>query len=184
MSVVVVTPPAPIVSWEELKAHLRLDTSEEQDYVEGLAAAATAWIDGPSGWLGRCIGVQRLEYRVDEPCSPVIRLPYGPVLEVVEVRSGSEQVPIAHHTAEDTVCLGQPVSSSLPLRVSYWAGHGTRDPNDATKWITVAPPPIKVAIMMLVAQWHVTRENAITGAGASEMPFAVDALLQPNRVYR
>lgn len=42
MSETVAVPP--IVSWEEAKAHLRLDSDEEQAYVEDLVRAAEQWI--------------------------------------------------------------------------------------------------------------------------------------------
>ncbi|MBB3591722.1 hypothetical protein FHX08_002066 [Rhizobium sp. BK529] len=59
-----------------------------------MIAAVTGEIDGPDGWLGRCLGEQTLEAALGcWPRSPV-RLPYPPVIAVEEVRyfdqSGTE----------------------------------------------------------------------------------------------
>ena len=65
MHVVVVTPPAPVLSLDEMRAQLRELPEEEDLYAQGLAAAALAWIGGPGGWLGRSIGSQTLEARFE-----------------------------------------------------------------------------------------------------------------------
>jgi hypothetical protein len=66
MRVVVITPPAPLVTWPDADKHLKLDGDEtDRDYVQGLIAAATGHIDGPGGWLNRALGEQTLEARFD-----------------------------------------------------------------------------------------------------------------------
>ena len=85
MRVVVIDPPAPIVTWEEADQHLRLDGDDEQrEMVERLVAAATGHIDGPNGWLGRALGPQTLEARM---CgfSDYMCLPYRPIIDILSV---------------------------------------------------------------------------------------------------
>lgn len=66
MRVVVVSPPEPVISFEEAAEHLKLGGNQaERALVEGMIAAATATIDGPDGWLGRSLGAQTLEARFD-----------------------------------------------------------------------------------------------------------------------
>lgn len=183
MTVVVVTPPEPIVTVEEAKQHVRIDDDGEKAYVEGLIAAAQGWIDGPAGWLGRAIGPQLLELRDDHPCSPIVTLPYGPVLEVVEAWSGDDPVDVsAYSPGAPAFGFGMQMTAGQPIRIQYWAGYGKR--NSDGDWVSAAPPPIKVAVMMLVAQWYMARAAVNIGNIVNEMPFAVDALLQPYRVYR
>ncbi len=59
----VIDPPAPLVTLERVKAHLRVDGAEEDDLIAVYIAAAQATIDGPGGWLGRALGRQTIEYR-------------------------------------------------------------------------------------------------------------------------
>lgn len=71
MSVVVVTPPGQLVSLELAKQHLRIDHDDDDQLIELYLAAAQAMIDGPGGWLGRCVGVQELELRFDGFVTPI-----------------------------------------------------------------------------------------------------------------
>lgn len=188
MTVIVITPPVPVVTFEEVEKHLVEVPAEDKSYVEALTAAATAWIDGPAGWLGRAIGVQLLEWRLSAwPCEPDWRLPYPPEIEIdsisyVDPYGVKREWPFPTPLYWDNL----PAVRGRPgdIRIRYWAGYGHRDPNDAGKWVNEAPAPIKVAIMMLVAQWYGTRAATVVGATPAEMPFAVNALLQPFRVYR
>ena len=167
MSIVVVTPPEPVVSFAEVSKHLVDLPAEDQAYVEALTAAATAWIDGPAGWLGRAIGEQTLEYRGD--CWPC-RLPFPPSIEVEEAAVAG--IAIEGVTVQPDGRLSRPAALGAgEVVILYRAGYAT------------APAPIKIAIMMLVAQWYTTRAAAVVGATPTEMPFAVDALLGPYRVY-
>ena len=102
-----VTAPAPIVATEEARQHLRIDHTDDDAYIAALVAAATAWIDGADGWLGRCLGPQTWDLKLDgvwwdrrQPApldSPwwqrhgfgsgwALRLPLPPLLEVVSIK--------------------------------------------------------------------------------------------------
>ncbi|WP_416065413.1 hypothetical protein ACK9YZ_01305 [Rhizobium sp. ZK1] len=85
MLVRVVIPPSPIVLPEDIAGVDAGDT-----FVEAMIAAVTGELDGPDGWLGRCLGEQTLEVALDcWPCAP-LRLPYPPFIEVEEVRYFSQ----------------------------------------------------------------------------------------------
>lgn len=182
----VVEAPAPVVTWAEAQAHLRLDGDDEKVHVEALIAAATAWLDGPAGWLGRAIGTQKLETDFDSFDCPLDLMP--PVLEDVSVRyvdaDGEEQEvegtiyrvvgPPSRPRVAPRHGLSFPPTRSEPgaVRISYGAGYET------------APAPIKQAILLLVGQWYDTRSAVNIGNIVNEMPFAVEALLSTFRVWR
>lgn len=42
---------------------------------------------------------------------------------------------------------------------------------------------IKAAILLCISQWYSNREGVVVGETVSEMPIAVQALLQPYRIY-
>lgn len=78
----VTVPPNPIVTPGEVPGdHLMNDAT-----IEAMIAAVTATIDGPGGWLGRALGVQTLELRLD--CWPdcPLRLPCPPIINVLSVK--------------------------------------------------------------------------------------------------
>lgn len=181
MRVRVVAPPEPIVSTAEAKKHVRVDQdmTDDDSYLDGLVATAQMWLDGPGGWLERSIGPQLLEL-TDDAARDELRLPYGPVLEIVEVTVDGEQVEV--EGLADTLRLAHGSK-----RVRYWAGYGRRNTDTsagAPRWISEAPAPIKHAVLLLVGQWWIVREAVNVGNIVNEMPFGVEALLQPYRVWR
>lgn len=187
--VVVVEPPEPAVTLAEAKAHLRVDTSGEDAYIEGLIAAAQGWIDGPEGWLGRAIGVQTLEVRMSGFPGGVIALPYRPAIETTRIAyvDGDGEAAILDPEQYETVgymvrpVFGASWPSAGEVRVRYRAGYDGRVHEEGGTGD--APPGIKHAILLLVGQWYAAREAVSVGAAVSEMPFAVEALLAPHRVW-
>lgn len=187
MFVAVVTPPSPIVTFDEVAKHLVEVPEEDRSYVEGLVAAATAWIDGPTGWLGRALGPQLLEWRPHlwprgEACWPIPSLLEIESVSYVDLAGDTHTwpVPVPLWFEHMPAIRGR----HGDIRILYWAGYGARSEDDPDVWVSAVPPPIKVAIMMLVAQWYDVREAAVLGRAPAAMPFAVDALLTPYRVFK
>lgn len=90
MRVAVITPPEPLITVANAKAQARYeDTDRDQEFAAWIAAAQ-ATIDGPSGWLGRAIGLQTLEASVGR-FDLGIRLPCPPIVEVVSVKYDDEK---------------------------------------------------------------------------------------------
>ncbi|WP_420141759.1 head-tail connector protein [Sphingomonas sp.] len=186
MRVVVVDPPVPVVTWDDADKHLRLFGDDgERDYIEALIAAATAHIDGPGGWLGRAIGVQTLDAYLDNFDCGSIRLPYPPLIEVLEVEyidanGVATLVPGTDYSlAGVSLAPGYGLSWPTPrwqreaFRVRYRAGY------------TEVPAPIKAAILLMVGDLYQNRETSVPTANATAVPMSttVDALLIPYRVY-
>lgn len=191
MSVVVITPPAaPVVTLGDAKKHLRAeDFNDDDSYIESLVAAATGIIDGPAGWLGRALITQTLELRADEFCDD-IALRYPPIASISSVKyddgDGVEQTlssgvyrlvgnPSAPRLAR---VYGESWPStrwqSEAIRVRYVAGYGAAS--------TAVPPPIRQAILLMVGELYENREAA-SDAPRTELPFAVNALLSPFRIF-
>ncbi|MFX4083658.1 hypothetical protein ACKU27_00990 [Sphingobium yanoikuyae] len=198
MRVIVITPPAPILTWEEADQHLRLDGDEEQrEMVERLIAAATQHIDGPAGWLGRALGLQTLEARMAGFCDQ-IRLPYQPIVDIVSVHhldDTGQPVLVDPDTYElfgrDLGCAwgkfwptpGAYRGNTETVRVRYRAGYAV-DP-DADPLEPNVPAPIKQAILLMVGDmWH-ARATVATGAAMQAVPMSttVQNLLSPFQVY-
>lgn len=66
----VAAPTVPIVSMDELKEHVRVDGDEDKAILQVYLDAATAWVDGFDGVLGRCVMEQT--WRGDADCLPPI----------------------------------------------------------------------------------------------------------------
>lgn len=195
MPVVVITPPEPIISLEEAKAHLRIDAADatEDGYISGLILSAQATIDGPAGWLGRSLGQQTLELRdagFSGPAVPCygrrwrsgLALAYGPVQSVTSVKyldaSAAEQtMPADAYYLENGEVVRLTSSGSWPsvadradaFRVRYVAGYADGE----------VPAPILQAVKIMVGLLY---ENRIEAANLQTHP-TVASLLSPYRVW-
>ncbi len=187
MGVLVVTPPDRLVSLDDMKAHLRVTTDDEDDLIGAYIDAAGSWIDGPNGWLGQCIGSQVLEVRygagrglTDWLRAPSIRPTMGPLLEVVEIeywdrQGGAHAADVSGFFVEDGLIYGNQgaawVTAANRVRLRYRAGFET------------VPMAVCQAMKLLVGQWFHNR-SAVSSSPSNELPNGVRALLGPYRVIR
>lgn len=194
----VIEAPAPIVTIEEARAHLVELPAEDETYVRSLVLAATTWIDGPTGWLGRPLGIQTLELSASGFSSlecETSPLPFSPVLDVVSVNFRRpdgvwELLPPAEYVFDELNVY--PASGKAwpalfdgrghTVRVRYKVGSAVME-GEPPALATQVPESIKFAILLLVAHWYRNREPVVIGAPVANLPFAVDALLQPYRIY-
>ncbi|SEQ33226.1 phage conserved hypothetical protein, phiE125 gp8 family [Faunimonas pinastri] len=190
MQVAVIAPPEEVVTLDEAKRHLRVESGDDDLSIAAYLAAAAGSIDGPAGWLGRAIGKQVLELRLDTfpyHCSTGIELPYPPIISVDEIRyrdrSGTEQV----MDAADRRLIG---TDSPRLVHDFWqswpeAHHGPETVRIRyTAGYEDVPAPIKQAILLMLGHWYMNREAVAVGNSViTEMPLGVQALLAPFRVW-
>lgn len=193
MRVVVINPPAPLVSWADASTHLKLSGDAQKNEVEAMIAAASAHIDGPEGWLGRAIGVQTLEARSDlfvpSPCDSMtgLKLPFPSVTEVVSVTYVDGDGVVQTVASDQYELIGnevvpafgctwpRPRAQREAVRIRYKTGY------------TDLPKPIRSAVLLMVGDLFRFRETALDGraAGIAEIPMSttVENLLAPYRVF-
>jgi uncharacterized phiE125 gp8 family phage protein len=186
MEIVVITPPAPVVTWAEADKHLKLDGDDsERDLVESYIAAATGTIDGPEGWLGRSLGMQTLEVLLDGFGCGAIKLPCGPIVSIESVTwidsdgltqtIAPEGYELLHGQLVPAFGTRWPNSLSRdglwPARIRYQAGYD------------VLPAPIKAAILLMVGDLYRNRETTapVSILGPVPMSTTVENLLGPIR---
>jgi uncharacterized phiE125 gp8 family phage protein len=212
MRLIRVTPPSgDVVSLAEAKTHLRVDGSDDDDYIGNLVAAATAYVDAESGWLGRALRPQTWNYMLDS-FSPdhrrrwhcafarhdrhdEVELPYPPLISVdaiTYVDANNVQQTLLPATydvlgAGDRGALRPALNHTWPTVanradcVTIRFTCGYADTSDTPPKMTV-PKPIWQAILLIVGQWYRTRE-AVGQAQNVELPFATMALLTPFREF-
>lgn len=179
-----VAPAGTLVSLSEAKAHLRVDYSDEDNYINGLILAAMSYLDGYSGRLGRALISQTWQQDFPAFTDP-LRLAVGDLITVTSVTyydATNTQQTLAstiYTGASDTLgaYIGLKPDKTWPaiygrpdaVRVTWTAGYGAS--------ASAVPVAIKQAALMLIGQWYASREA--TGDTATELPFAVEALLAP-----
>lgn len=182
--VLVTAPTADIVSLSEVKTHCRVDHDDEDAYLVALIEAATSYLDGYSGVMGRALMPQT--WRQDfEDFGDVMRLPVGPVQSITGVSyqdtNGADQT----LASTEYVLLRDDFGDYVTLAANKsWPSVGDRADAVRITYLTGTasiPVAIKHAAMLLVGHWYANRE-AVTAAGMMTTPMAVDALLTPHRV--
>ena len=181
------------ITLAETKAHLRVDSPDEDALITALIDAATARFDGPTGILGRALMPQTWDLFLDVfPAEPAIKLPFPPLASVTGVYyfdavTEAEATFAAANYEVDTYSIPGWVQlaadASWPeimetinaVRVRFVAGYASA---------AAVPAPIKAAMLLMIGDLFEHRETAVVGASASAIPLSatIQALTDPYRV--
>ena len=207
MKVAVITPPSVVLDVVDARNAGVFAADDVDTVIEVCIAAAQATIDGPTGWLGRSVGLQTLEATVDgrwPTCTNLDwQLPFPPIRAITSVKytdeAGVERTidPSQYSLANDVLTF----KTTLPgtARIRYQAGYSTQTPG-----LPDAPLPaaIHYAILLMAgqlknlspaAEGDVVREEVVgvgsivyATAKSSEdaLRTAAESLLSTYRVFR
>jgi uncharacterized phiE125 gp8 family phage protein len=189
MTVLLITPPAvEPVSLADAKAHLRLETTTEDDYVSALIVAARLHVETA---IRRVLVDQTWRVYLDAwPRDGVVDLPVGPVRSIasITVYDADGHPSLLSSVAWRLDSASQPARLALlgtgptpgrvlnGIEIDLVAGFGPSG-------ISV-PQPLKLAIMTLVARWYENREGARYGVVPASVADQVEALVAPFRALR
>jgi uncharacterized phiE125 gp8 family phage protein len=188
MRVVVITPPDPVITLEQAKAHLGVDHDDDDTLIADYVEAATGHIDGPDGWLGRALGRQTLEARFDtfETAGDDLRLPCKPIVSLVSIGwAGADRLPRVGDLG-DVDLIDDCV---IPEGMAPWSG--MRNGREVLKIRYVAgyeklPGPIRSALLLMIGDLYRFRETSSDqGVTPTAIPMSttVTNLLNPLRLY-
>lgn len=188
----VTAPAAEPITTAEAKTHLRVDSSDDDTYIDTLIKAARRWVEHTHGVV--CVnttydGALDAFPHVDG----VIAFPRYPLSSVTSITyydddgststvfsSGSYQVDTFKRPPRVVLKSGSswPTDSlrlSSGVVVRFVAGYGAA--------ASAVPEDIKHAVKLLVGAMYAHREPEVTGATIAKVGFAVDSLLSPHRLY-
>jgi uncharacterized phiE125 gp8 family phage protein len=189
----VVTPPTGhIVSTEEIRRHLRVDSEEDDLELEAMIATAEEYLGGINGILGRFLLPATVCYKADRFCSQ-IALPFPPIISITHVKYRNTDNTLttvdtsvyrlmADHFAPMLVL--QPNKSwptdvildYYPIEITYQCGYGSSP---------VVPSALKSAVKLLVGEMYQRREMS-SERRLSETPGTTSPtvlnLVQPFRI--
>src|SRR6185369_1494353 len=176
-----VAPTAEPVSRAEAKAHVRQDSTADDDQLDGLIKAARHYCER---WTGRAFVTSTWALTLDcLPCGgDALRLPKSPAIAVSSITytdtagatqtlsSTLYQVDVTTEPARIIPAYGQvwPTTRSQlgAVTVTFTAGYGAA---------SAVPQPIKQAMLLLIGSWYENREAVIKGTIVAELPMAVEA---------
>jgi uncharacterized phiE125 gp8 family phage protein len=183
--VVVTPPPALPVSIVEAASYLRVDDLErEATTIHTLIDAATRYLDGPDGVLGRALVTTTYDLVLDAfPAggAPIMLLP--PVQSVTAIayrdQAGDEQawtdyaVDLVSGRVVPAYGTTYPTTRAVPNAVSvrFTAGHPAAAVDRADKLI----------VLLLVAHYFENREPVVVGQNVASVPLHVERLIDARR---
>lgn len=176
------------VTATEVKADLRIQHSSEDTLIISLIAAATDYMDVPNGVTGKALITQTWTLSVPRPDKDDrIVLPVTPVDSVSSITyydtdNAQQSLTVGDYhlyKEDDWAYLEPKTPGDWPnvydrrdaITVTFVAGYGAA---------SAVPESIKRAIRLLVGHWYEHR-MAVTDKPLSEMPLAVQALVNLNR---
>lgn len=187
MALKIITPPAAVLSLEQLRRHCKIDPPDAANEADDdLTAALAAAQAHAQHYTGLSIGSQTLELALDTFPDAGIMLPHGPVTSITSV------------TYVDTAGATQTLSSSLyslddystpqwliPAVDTVWPDR--YDAANAVKVRYVAGAAttdgaVAQALRLLVGLYYDNR-NAADKNTMTDLPFGVAALLNTVKVY-
>ena len=149
MTPTLIAPPSqPVVVLLDLREHLRVEHSADDNLIEALERAAVAHLDGWTGILGRCIMPQT--WQVSLP-GGVSVLPFPDVVSATVTSAGVTQ---------DIVVTPAPAGPEVNLSI----------PGDV-RFTCAMPshllPAAQVAVKMWVAEAYENRDASVAGTGTA-----------------
>lgn len=173
------------VTTAEAKTHLRVDSSDDDTYIDTLVKSARLWVERTRG-MG--LITQTWDGSLDAFPRGAIVIPKYPLVSVTSVTyydddlvtstvfsSAKYQVDTAKRPPRIVLKSGESwpgdalrLSSGVVVR--FVAGYGAA---------SAVPADIKHAIKLLVGQMYTQREIEVTGTIVARFGFALDALLAP-----
>ncbi len=184
----------------EVKAHSRIDFSDDDDLLADLIAAATAHLDGAVGWLGRCLVEQTWDLKLD--CFPLsgrrIDIPLAPLISVGSISYIDENGATQTWASSNYTAFGvgahmgggvveayeksYPATRNVPEAVTVTFTAGYENDDSGSPSVNTVPAAIKRALLIMVADLYEQRETFADGA-TSAVPVAAPAraLLAPYR---
>ncbi len=181
MTLVVTTQPASEpVTLDETKTHLRVTDTSEDTLIGGLITAAREYAELVTGraFITRA-------YTLTLPATATITLPFPYLVAVTAVTytlPGDVDHPLGYEInaaytvnafpSQAVVTIDPLPVQAVTVKVCYTAGFGTA--------ATSVPRTLRQALLLLVGHWYTNRET--TGARTTDLPYAVDILLNMHRV--
>ena len=189
MTAVLITPPAlEPLTLAEAKAHLRLDTTDEDDLVTSLIVSARHAVERETR---RALITQSWRVILDAwPDPNTFRIPLAPFISLSAIRTFDVFNAAAVLGASAYFVDAQPAAARVQFTLQ------PPNPGRAIAGIELdvvigygaaaasVPEPLRLAMRMLVARWFEARGDAAGDAGALQIPPVAAALLQPFRTLR
>lgn len=175
------------LTFEDAKRHLRVDDTDQDEYIQDLCDAAIEWGER---FTRRAFITQTWTTQLNRFPDGHIALPRPPLQSVSSVTYiDTEGATQTWDSSKYTVVTG-----SLPGYIELNYGESYPDTRHITNAVTVTfiagygltdssvPAGIKHALRLAVGNWHENREPVVVGTIAAALPMSLTSLLYSYRV--
>ncbi|TDW21066.1 putative phiE125 gp8 family phage protein [Rhizobium azibense] len=168
------------VTLQDVKKHLRVFFTDDDEYLTALIKAATSHLDGYQGILNRCIVSQQWQVTRCNWCRKIETLftdTTGAVIKYFDADNVEQTVNAASYQVyPDYIRFNNDfvfpaLNSNRDDAISITTTHGYAEP----------PESLLLAIKILIAHWYRNREPVTFGGIPAKIPFSVAALIAPHR---
>lgn len=178
----IIIAPQPIVTLAEIKAWVRVDFADDDLLLAQTASAATGYLDGYRGILGRCIGLQtwRQSYASFSRLMPFwcfgvqsATVKYRDELNIEQILPSSNYDILTYSKTSflqfkpSFVFPKTKTDIPMPVTIDFVAGMAT------------VPDDFKVCVLQITAHWYANREAL---GDMQELPFGPSEFIARNRV--
>lgn len=197
-----VTPPAgEIITLEEAKSYLRVDSSHDDDLIEEIITAARVFVEGPDGRLNVLFAEQTWMLQLDTfPSEGEIMIPLHPVQSIVSINYYDEDGNFQQVSSPDYYLDGHNrppwilttgefdwpavLAAANSVEITFIGGFaaGNESESGANNISTNVPKQVKLAMKMLVQHWYDNR-GLIAQGTFDDLPFGIKRILQPFRMF-
>lgn len=168
---------------DEVKDHLRVDTSADDNYIQSLIKTARMMTENT---IDKALLTQTWKFYFDGfPRCDVIEIPKAPIqsitsVEYVDTDGTTQTWASSNNWSLDTTGIMPRII--LDYDQTWPDTEGSRNNVIITgvfgyTSLDAIPEPIKHAMMMLIGHWYENRENTLVNGTVLSMPFATKALL-------
>lgn len=174
----------------EAKAHLKVDTNDEDGLIQTLITAARLHVETLTE---RALITQNWRLIRDAwPRGRVLQIPIGPVQAINDVRIYDDDDVVATVSAENYLVE----VAGVPARLAMRGGRAWPKPGRALAGIEIdftagygpepqhVPASLRQAVLLLAAHWFTHREPVALGNAPLPVPGTVDALLSAYKRQR
>lgn len=191
----VATPPAvEPVTVAEAKAHLRVDTTDDDTYIGTLITAAREWVEQ---YLDRALITQQLVMTLESfpvgddeivlPRPPMVMAGTATTVAVTYTMAagGTATLSTSAYRVDRYATPGEVqtlYAGTWPadrredenaVSVTWWAGYGATGSS--------VPAAIRHAMLMLIGHWYENRSTVLVGSISKQLEFAVESLLSSQK---
>lgn len=188
MGLSVVTAAAKLpVSLAEAKEHLRVDHDADDALIVSLTRAA---VEYAQNYTKRQFVQATFDYTLDAfPSGSALCLPRSPLVSVTSVSYIDTDGASQTFTTDDWTAKTDTIRGTVQLDYSKSWPNLRGDVDGVTVRfiagyadIASVPEAAKAAVKLMVGHWYEHRESVVVGTTASQLPLAVDALLDTLRI--